>query len=106
MKIRSFLPLFAGLVALAATPARAQVPGIIHYHGVLESNGNKYKGAGDFRFAFVNNGIPSLVTYWSNDGTSAAGSQPVAPVTVQVDDGVFTVALGDTSLTGMSVIPA
>lgn len=98
----------AGVMAFLAPVHRlqAQVPGMINYHGVLESNGNKYKGAGAFRFALVNDGNPALVTYWSNDGTSVAGSQPAAAVTVQVNDGVFTVALGDVSLAGMTAIPA
>ena len=47
-------------------------------------------------------------TYWSNDGTSSAGSQPTAAVTLTVAGGLYSVLLGDTSLgAGMvSVITA
>jgi hypothetical protein len=107
MKTRLLPSLLMGLVAITFLPAAyAQVPGIINYHGVLESNGNKYHGDGSFRFALVNDGNPAMVTYWSNDGSSIAGGQPTGAVTVEVDDGLFTVALGDTSLLGMTAIPA
>jgi formylglycine-generating enzyme required for sulfatase activity len=43
-------------------------------------------------------------TYWSNDGTSVAGSQPTAAVSVGVSGGLFTVLLGDTALTNMTTI--
>ena len=45
-------------------------------------------------------------TYWSNDGTSSAGSQPAASVTVAVTQGLFTLTLGNTSLPNMTGIPA
>jgi trimeric autotransporter adhesin len=44
-------------------------------------------------------------TYWSNDGTSSAGSQPSAAVTVPVQGGLFTVILGDIALANMTPIP-
>jgi hypothetical protein len=100
MKTRYLLGLLLGL---ALVPAHAQVPGIIHYHGVLVSNGNKYKGTGEFKFAFVNDG--ATVSFWSNNGSSVAGSEPTAAISVEVDDGAFSVALGDTSLLGMTAIP-
>lgn len=45
-------------------------------------------------------------TYWSNDGTSVAGSEPSAAVAVNVSAGLFTVVLGDTTLSNMAEIPA
>jgi len=45
-------------------------------------------------------------TYWSNDGTSNNGSEPAAAVSVNVVNGLFTVALGDTTLTNMAGILA
>jgi hypothetical protein len=45
-------------------------------------------------------------THWSNDGTSVAGSEPSAAVSVGVSDGLFTVVLGDTTLANMTAIPA
>jgi trimeric autotransporter adhesin len=48
----------------------------------------------------------TYVTYWSNDGTSSAGSEPTNAVSLSVSDGLFTVALGDTTLANMTAIPA
>jgi hypothetical protein len=46
------------------------------------------------------------VTYWSNDGTSSAGSEPAAAVAVAVTNGLFTVVLGDTNQANMTAIAA
>jgi hypothetical protein len=43
-------------------------------------------------------------TYWSNDGSSSAGSQPASVVTVPVSGGLFTVRLGDTTLSNMMAL--
>ncbi|MGP8240134.1 MAG: hypothetical protein ACLQVW_32625 [Limisphaerales bacterium] len=44
------------------------------------------------------------LTLWNNDGTE--GSEPLASVSVPVTNGLFTVALGDTTLSNMTTIPA
>jgi hypothetical protein len=51
---------------------------------------------------------PDIVytTYWSNDGTSSAGSQPETNVSVAVANGLFTVTLGNPNLANMLTIPA
>ena len=48
----------------------------------------------------------SYTTYWSNDGTSVAGSEPSAAVNVAVSNGLFTVVLGDTTVANMAAISA
>lgn len=48
----------------------------------------------------------AYTTYWSNDGTSSAGSEPAAAVGVSVASGLFTVGLGDTALANMAGINA
>jgi len=45
-------------------------------------------------------------TFWSNDGTSSAGSEPAAAVSVAVTGGLFTVVLGDTTQANMAAIGA
>lgn len=45
-------------------------------------------------------------TYWSNDGTSIAGSEPAAAVAVAVTNGLFTVVLGDPAQSNMTTITA
>ncbi|MGH7979160.1 MAG: hypothetical protein ACREE6_07270, partial [Limisphaerales bacterium] len=46
----------------------------------------------------------SYTTYWSNDGTSVNGSEPAVAVPVTVNDGLFTVTLGDTNTANMAAI--
>jgi len=48
----------------------------------------------------------TYVTYWSNDGTSSAGGEPSAEVSVGVTNGLFTVVLGDTTIPNMAAISA
>ena len=49
---------------------------------------------------------PARTTYWSNDGTSTAGSEPAAAVTLTVTKGLYSVLLGDATLPNMTVVPA
>src|ERR1700730_12633461 len=44
-------------------------------------------------------------TYWSNDGTSTNASEPTNPVSINVNNGLYSVLLGDTSLTNMTAVP-
>jgi hypothetical protein len=46
----------------------------------------------------------TYVTYWSNDGTSVAGSEPIAAVSLPISKGLFSAKLGDTTLTNMQSI--
>jgi hypothetical protein len=48
----------------------------------------------------------TFVTYWSNDGTSVAGSEPAAAVSVGVSDGLLTVVLGESNLANMAILDA
>src|SRR5947208_510308 len=87
-----------GLLAVG----RAQVPQLISYQGRLTTGSANFDGAGQFKFALVNsNGAAS---FWSNDGSSAGGAEPVKPVTVGLSNGLFSVLLGDSSLTNMQPI--
>ncbi|HWX22605.1 MAG TPA: hypothetical protein VN578_22105 [Candidatus Binatia bacterium] len=48
----------------------------------------------------------AYTTYWSNDGTSVNGSEPANAVPVSVNNGLFTVVLGDTTLPNMALLAA
>ena len=48
--------------------------------------------------------MDGTITYWSNDGTSVAGSQPDSNVSVQVSGGLYAVLLGNTAQQGMGAI--
>lgn len=47
-----------------------------------------------------------FTSYWSNDSTSIAGSEPASSVALGVNAGLYAVPLGDTALTNMQAIPA
>ena len=82
----------------------AQVPQLISYQGRVAVAGANYSGSGLFKFALVN-GPSGTTTYWSNDGTSVAGGQPTNAVTLTVANGLYSLLLGDTTLTNMTAVP-
>ncbi|MBE2281991.1 MAG: tail fiber domain-containing protein [Prosthecobacter sp.] len=82
----------------------AAVPSLLNHQGRIAVNGTNFEGSGQFKFAFVN--TDGTTSYWSNDGTSTAGSQPAAAVSLTVTKGLYAVLLGDTSLANMTAVPA
>ena len=90
--------------ALLTSPLHAQVPRLLNYQGRVAVGSVNFEGAGQFRFAIVNN--TGATTFWSNDGTSVAGSQPANAVSLAVGKGLYSVLLGDIALTNMTAIPA
>ena len=103
MKTQTALALLLAAGAFIASVAQA-APAVISYAGHVKVNGQPFTGQGKFKFAFVNGS--GQLSYWSNDGTSSAGSAPGAHVTVAVAAGNYSVLLGDTSLSGMGAIDA
>jgi Chaperone of endosialidase len=96
------LAFVALLSPLSALPA--QVPQLINYQGRVAVGTVNFDGSGQFKFALVN--ADGSSTYWSNDGSSTAGSQPAAAVALTVTKGLYSVQLGDAALTNMTAIPA
>jgi hypothetical protein len=84
---------------LVTSATSAQFPNLINYQGFVAVSGASFTGSGHFRFALVNPG--GTTTYWSNDGTSVAGSQPTTAVNLAVSGGVFSVVLGDVPMTAI-----
>jgi ABC-type branched-subunit amino acid transport system permease subunit len=78
------------------------VPPVLNYAGQVAVNGEAFDGNGLFKFALVN--ADGTTTYWSNDGTSVDGSEPLASVAVSVNGGLYAILLGNTALrpTGVS----
>jgi hypothetical protein len=101
MKYR-ILHLFLAAI-LVSGAARAQIPSLVNYQGRITVNGGNFSGAGQFKFALVNSN--GSTTFWSNDGTSFNGSQPTNAVTLTVEQGLYSVLLGDTVLGNMIAIP-
>lgn len=94
MKFSPLSLLFAALV-LPALPLSAQVLPELNYQGRVAVNGTAFTGTGQFRFALVaDNG--SVV--WSSHATNTTG--------IAVQNGLYSVRLGDTSLTNMASIPS
>jgi len=92
---------FVILISAFVVSAPAAVPQLINHQGRIAVNGTNFEGTGQFKFALVNS--TGTTTYWSNDGTSTAGSQPTAAVSLPVIKGLYAVLLGDT---GMTALPA
>jgi hypothetical protein len=85
------------IVALAfLTTATAQVPQIISYQGRVAVTGTNFDGTGQFRFALVSSNAST--TYWTNDGNSP----PVAAVPLTVTKGLYSVLLGDVTISNMT----
>lgn len=93
--------LFIALVVMGSGRAFA-VPSLLNHQGRIAVSGVNFNGSGQFKFALVN--ATGSVTYWSNDGSSTAGSQPTAAVTLTVSNGLYAVLLGNTELTNMTAI--
>ena len=86
-------------MAAVRTP-QAGAPTVVSYQGQVAIDGVQFEGIGYFKFAVVD--ATGTISYWSNDGTSAGGGEPVAAISLSVSGGLFDVMLGDTGLAGMS----
>ena len=88
----------AAVCAVAASTASADNV-TFTYQGRVNANGSPYTGSGQFKFAILNNAENK--TLWTNDGTVIG--EPAAAVSLPVQNGVFSVAIGDPSA-GMTPI--
>lgn len=84
--------------------SQAAVPQLLNHQGRIAVSGINFEGTGSFKFALVNS--DGTTTYWSNDGTSTAGSQPAAAVSLPVTKGFYAVLLGDSTLANMTALPS
>ena len=101
--LRTLLATLLWLCSLTAT-LQGQVPPAVNNQGRVAESGITFNGTGTFKFALVNAG--GSTTFWSNDGTSTAGSEPIASVPLTVTRGLYSVLLGDhSSLPNMTAIP-
>ena len=100
--IRSVSPIVSLFFLALASVLLAVVPLMVEYSGRVSSGGSPFDGTGSFKFAFVDSA--GTTSYWSNDGTSVSGGEPTDAVSVTVDDGFYSVFLGDSSVTNMTAI--
>ena len=78
------------------------MPPVINYAGQVAVDGEAFDGNGLFKFAIVNDS--GNITYWSNDSTSNAGSEPTTSISVSVSGGLYSVLLGNSAIQGMDAI--
>lgn len=103
MKTSFIALLLLGAMLASVVNLLAEPPPIISCQGRVAVGTTNFTGTGQFKFALIDGA--ATISYWSNDGTSTAGSQPTAPVSVSVANGLYTLPLGDTALTNMTPIP-
>lgn len=82
------LAALAAVFALLPPDASAApgVPALLNFQGKVVVGSTPFQGTGKFKFALVSG--DGLTTFWSNDGTSVAGSEPTAVVDVAVVQGI------------------
>lgn len=103
MRIRTISAIVISISFLG--PVRGQIPGLVNYHGRITAGGKEFAGTGQFKFALLDSA--GAKTYWSNDGSSIGGSEPLSAVLLNVEGGQYSVMLGDTTISHMTVpIPA
>lgn len=89
--------------------APGQVPGIVNFQGKLIVQGTNFNGTAAFKFALITTNLTGGDrVLWSHNGTSVNGSEPAdPPVWLPVTLGIFSVNLGDNSVSNMTQsIPA
>ena len=96
---RSFAITFGILLTAGTFPSSAAVPQLLNHQGRIAVNGTNFEGTGQFKFALVN--TTGTTTYWSNDNSSTAGSEPAAAVSLPVLKGLYAVLLGDAGMTAL-----
>ncbi len=86
------------LLAFSNVLQAGDIPRKMNYQGYVQEDGSAYTGTGYFLFAITDSA--GTTYHWTNDGDQP----PDSGVSVTVTDGVFSVLLGDTSLTNMTTI--
>ncbi len=98
--ITAILIAWACLMAGLALPAFAQVPGYLNYQGRIVKNGVNFTGVGQFKFKLIN--AEGTISFWSNDGITGGGGEPVTAVPITVTKGLFYAKLGLTNQVNMA----
>ncbi len=95
------------ILIFAILPAIVSATGhdTVEHQGVVAVDGERFTGQGTFRFAVVD--LDGDLYRWTSDGSAVTHPNPPTDgVSVTVVNGVFRVALGDTTLTNMTAFPA
>lgn len=85
-------------------PPPAPVPTQINHQGVVSVNGQRFTGNGQFYFAIIDPATGNSV--WTNDATNiGTANRPNRPVVIPCVSGLYSMRLGDQSLTNMKLVP-
>lgn len=90
-KLLSFLLICSLVFPCLASPSQ------LLYQGDISVDGASFTGNLQMKFV-LHNGASTL---WTNDGTGDLSTEPGSSVQVSVEDGLYSVAMGDTNLTNM-----
>ena len=86
--------------ALFALNAFSNPPSELDYQGKVLVNDVPYNGNGYFKFAISD--VGGSTNFWSNDGTTGGGGQPLGCLTNPVFNGVFSSVLGAAPMTAIN----
>jgi parallel beta-helix repeat protein len=91
------------IVVAAALTSQAAAVEEFHftYQGRVRSGGTAFEGTGQFKFAIFTGVDPDENILWNSDGDVTL-DVPSTAVSISVNNGFFSVDLGDTSLTNMA----
>jgi hypothetical protein len=93
--VKRFTQISLACLLLEISAHGAEPPGIINHQGRISVDGVNHNGPGFFKFSLVNE--TGEITFWSNDGSSVAGSAPATAIESPVASGHYSVPLGDTT---------
>ena len=100
-----FSPIFAWLVAAlfvsSGVPQLLAASTTLNYQGRVIANGMAFQGTGHFKFALISS--DGNTVYWKNDA-STGSAEPASAVGLNVNRGLFSIRLGDTSLPNMTAL--
>ncbi|MCP5519780.1 MAG: hypothetical protein H7A45_21275 [Verrucomicrobiales bacterium] len=90
--------LFLALLACVSTVG--DVPLVLHHQGRILVDSRVFEGEGDFKFALVDAGAGEI--FWANASDLDLDGEPDAAVTLPVSRGLYSVLLGDASVSHMA----
>lgn len=81
----------------------AQVPALVNYQGKIAVGTTSFDGTGQFKLALVNS--DASTTYWSSAPDGDSDGEPDQSISVTVSSGLYSILLGDTSISNMGALP-
>ncbi len=102
LKTLNTMILFTGIIALFSSVQAQEVE--FNYNGRVNVQGAAFSGTGQFKFSLVNK--TGTITHWANDDITLDGTEPTTSITSTVNNGFFSVDIGDTSIANMAELDA